>query len=108
MRGLLEKLAGLLDRPAEFNRVVVRVDDLRTAIRQYDRTYKMVVSVSQLAELRRYSADRRIGEHERETVEIAKRRLRRDSEFVGEFIDGCEYLEGVLPQARERLENAEA
>ena len=108
MRGLLEKLTGLLDRPAEFNRVVVRVDDLRTAIRQYDRTYKMVVSVSQLAELRRYSADRRIGEHERETAEIAKRRLRRDSEFVTEFIDGCEYLEGVLPQARARLEKTDA
>lgn len=103
MRGLLEKLAKLVERPAEFNRVVVRVDDLRTLIRKYDRTYKIVTGVSQLAELRRYSADRRIGEQEHETAEVARRRLRRDREFVESFIDGCEYLEGMLPQALERL-----
>lgn len=106
MRGLLEKLAKLVERPAEFNHVVVRVDDLRTLIRKYDRTYKIVTGVSQLAELRRYSADRRIGEQEHETAEVARRRLRRDREFVESFIDGCEYLESMLPQAMERLGEA--
>ena len=103
MHGLLEQLSSLLERPAEFNRVVVRVDDLRTRIRQYERIYKIVTGVSQLAELRRYSADRSIGEHEHETVAIARRRLRRDREFVAAFIDGCEYLEDMLPQALARL-----
>ncbi|MFH1746532.1 MAG: 6-hydroxymethylpterin diphosphokinase MptE-like protein [Planctomycetota bacterium] len=104
MEGLLEKLSTLVERPAEFNRVVVRVDDLRTLMRRYDRTYKIVVGVSQLAELRRYSADRKIGQQERETAETARRRLQRDRDFVSAFIDGCEYLEGMLPQALERLE----
>lgn len=103
MEGLLEKLVGLVGWPAQFNRVVARVDDLRTLMGQYERTYKIVVGVSQLAELRRYSADRRIGRQERETAEIARRRLRRDREFVSAFIDGCEYLEGMLPQALARL-----
>ncbi|MGD8452986.1 MAG: DUF115 domain-containing protein [Phycisphaerae bacterium] len=108
MRGLLEKLVGLLDRPDEFNRVVVRVDDLRMEIQQYDRTYKMVVGVSQAAELRRYSADRRIGEKERETPETARRRLLRDREFVEAFIDGCTYLADLLPEALARLERKPA
>jgi len=108
MRGLLERLTRLLDQPAEFNRVVARVDDLRTAIRQYDRTYRIVTRVSQLAELRRYSADRRLGAPEQETAATAQRRLRRDQEFVVAFIDGCEYLEGMLPQALARLEGEAA
>ena len=108
MRGLLTKLADLFDRPTEFNRVVVRVDDLRTRMRRYEQTYRVVVGVSQLAELRRYSADRRIGDHEHETVAVARRRLARDREFVDSFLEGCEFLEGVLPQALARLREVRA
>ena len=107
-RSLLEKLAGLVERPDEFNRTLPRVDELRTLIRQYDQTYKVVVGVSQLAELRRYSADRRIGVQERETAEIARRRLRRDQEFVSAVIDGCEYLEGIWPPTLARLDGNDA
>lgn len=100
---ILERLTGLLDRPAEFNRELARVDDLRAAITKHDRTYKMVVGVSQLAELRRYSADRRIGSKGQETTETARRRLRRDITFVRDFLDGCAYLTELLPQTLERL-----
>ncbi len=65
-----------------------------------------MVGVSQLAELRRYTADRRIGEQERETPEVARLRLRRDQDFVSALIDGCEYLEGLWPQTLARLEGA--
>jgi len=103
MRQCLTRLSELLDRPAEFNRTVARVDDLRVRIRRYEDIYQMVVGVSQLAELRRYSADRRIGTCDRETVEVARRRLARDREFVDAFIEGCEFLAGLLPQALDRL-----
>lgn len=103
MDGLLEQLTGLLDRPAEFNRIVVRVDDLRTLIQKHERTYKLIVAVSQTAELRRYSADRSIRDEEHETAETARRRLRRDRDFVQSFVDGIGFLEQILPRALERL-----
>jgi hypothetical protein len=103
MNGLLERLETLVDRPAEFNRVIVRVDALRTLIHKYDEMYRLVVDVSAMAELRRYTADRRLGTPGTETTETARRRLRRDRDFVDSFIDGCEFLERVLPEALDRL-----
>jgi hypothetical protein len=100
---LLVRLEALVERPDEFNRVVARVDDLRSAMLGFGRSYALVTAVAQQAELRRYSADRRLGTVERETAETARRRLARDRDFVAAFIDACEYLESVLPTARERL-----
>jgi hypothetical protein len=103
MRGLLEKLEALVGRPHEFNRLIARVDALRTLIHKYDHMYRLVIDVSVSAELRRYTADRRIGSPETETPETARQRLKRDRDFVDSFIDGCEYLERVLPEALQRL-----
>jgi len=107
-RTVLEKLVGLTDRPAEFNRLVARVDELRAQIRQHDDLYRMVVEVSAAAELRRYSADRRMGKVDAETPETARRRLARDVEFVSAFIDGCAFLRSLLPRAIERLRGSGA
>jgi hypothetical protein len=101
--GLLEQLSTLTERPEEFNRVLVRVDELRTLLLNYEEAYQLVVDVSQIAELRRYSADRRLGKVSEETAETARRRLARDREFVREFLDGCDYLERLLPQVIERV-----
>jgi hypothetical protein len=103
MRGLLAELADKVDHPPEFNKLVAKVDELRTRLRRYERTYRIVVGVSQLAELRRYSADRRLREQGGEQAAAARQRLQRDREFVNAFIDGCEYLEQLLPQAVQRL-----
>jgi hypothetical protein len=99
----LERLVELLDRPAEFNRALVRVDDLRARMQRFDRSFALVVEVSQAAELRRFTADRRLGDVERETAETARQRLERDRSFVSDFVDGCEFLERVLPEAIERV-----
>ncbi|MFQ5805688.1 MAG: motility associated factor glycosyltransferase family protein [Phycisphaerae bacterium] len=103
MSGLLERLEALVERPAEFNRLIVRVDALRTLIHKYDEMYRLIIDVSAMAELRRYTADRRIGSPQTETRESARRRLERDRDFVESFIDGCEFLERVLPEALARL-----
>jgi len=100
---ILERLSSLLDRPAEFNRLVARVDELRSRIQRNDRTYNLVSQVSQLAELRRLHADRSIRDEEMETPATARRRLQRDREYVAAFIEGCEYLLQMLPQASARL-----
>jgi hypothetical protein len=103
MSGLLERLEGLVEKPAEFNRLIVRVDELRTLIHNYDQMYRLVVEVSAMAELRRHTADRRLGVSRTETPATARQRLKRDRDFVEGFIDGCEFLAQVLPEALARL-----
>lgn len=103
---LLSELAGLVERPAEFNRLVARVDALREQMRRIDHVYRLVIDVSAQAELRRYQADRRLGVVERETAEIARRRLLRDREFVAAFREGCTFLQQTLRDAIARLEHA--
>ncbi len=100
---LLQELSRKVDRPAEFNRLVGRVDELRTRMQRNERTYRIVVQASQLAELRRLQADRAISDEDDETSETARRRLRRDLQYVRDFMDGCEFLQQMLPQALERL-----
>lgn len=104
--GLLKQLITLIERPAEFNRLVARVDALRSAMSRHEQTYQVVVRVSQMAELRRFTADRRIGEGRSETTESARARLQRDQDYVAAFIEGCEFLEQLLPRAIERMPEA--
>jgi len=108
MRDLLPRLEELVHRPREFNRLVARVDELRTAMHRHDDLYRLVVDVSTAAELQRYQADRQLGTVQRETPESARRRLRRDREFVQAFCDGCDYLLKIMDEALARLREATA
>jgi hypothetical protein len=100
---LLERLAELTHKPADFNRLIVRVDELRAQMQRHARTYNLVVQVAQLGELRRVQADRAIRDEAVETAENARRRLRRDREYVMAFIEGCDFLLGILPTTLNRL-----
>lgn len=99
----LGRLAELVERPAEFNRLVTRVDELRARMQRNDRTYGLVSQVSQLAELRRVHADRAIRDERTETPATARRRLKRDREYVAAFIEGCDYMLRMLPEAAQRV-----
>jgi hypothetical protein len=103
-RGLLTRLVELVDRPDEFNRIIVRIDEIRVRIQRHEQAHRLVSYVSQLAELRRYHADRRLGDDDVEPPRTARIRLKRDIEYVDAFLDGCAYLEEILPEARRRLE----
>ncbi len=105
-RQLLDRLERLVERPAEFNRLIARVDELRTLIRRYPEVYRLVLDVSATAVLRRYSADRRMAGCGRSDAATARRRLAADREFVDAFIDGCEFLLRVLPRGLRRLDGA--
>lgn len=105
---LLGRLVELIDRPDDFNRLLARVDDLRIRMLRHDRLYKIVVEAAPVAELRRVSADRSLGTPRRETPETARRRLQRDREFVRGFLDGCAFLEELLPRAISRLRGESA
>lgn len=106
MLTLLDELSRLTGRPSEFNRRIAKVDDLRAQVARCDRAFRIVTEASQLAELRRFSADRRMGGDapEQDTPQTALRRLRRDAEFVTSIRDGCDFLLDVLPQALLRLQ----
>jgi hypothetical protein len=101
---LLAQLAALVDRPKEFNRLITRVDELRTRMGRNERTFELVAQVSQYAEFRRVQADRAIRDGEAETPESIRRRLRRDREYATALIDGCDYLLQFLPQALQRVQ----
>jgi hypothetical protein len=108
MSALLDQLAATVDEPQAFNRIMVRVDELRTLIRASDATYALVSQVSQHAELRRVLADRAIHDSDTETPETARRRLLRDRDFVAAFIEGCDYLLDLLPRVLARFPEASA
>lgn len=103
MSPLLDQLSELVERPAEFNRLVVRVDRLRAAMHALDRTYRLVLDVSQTAELRRYARDRRAGDDSRDSPAVARRRLARDREFVAALTEGADFLLETLPESIRRL-----
>ncbi len=100
---LLEWLDTALANPREFNKLVPKIHKLRDRMQTNRRTYSLVSSVSQSAELKRFQADRGIRDDEAETPETARRRLRRDREYVAAFGEGCDYLLRMLPEAIARL-----
>jgi hypothetical protein len=101
---LLEELETLVTDVPAFNRVVAKVDALRTEMQRYDAAFGLVVSAAQKAEFQRYSADRRLGRVDEENAETARRRLRRDRDYVAGLIEGSKFLERILPEALKRVD----
>ena len=60
-------------------------------------------SFTQLAELRRFSADRRLGAIDTSDVERAKQQIKRDIEFITGVREGAVELKPILREARERV-----
>lgn len=105
-RDLLERLSNLVDHPQKFNALIAQMDVLRSRMSRMGRTYSLVSQASQLAELRRIQADRAIHDSAEETPAMARRRLRRDCDYVEAFIEGCDFVLTVLPPAIARLQGA--
>ena len=99
----MKELEGLTNDPPRFNRRLVRVDELRTKVQQQSRGYQIVASATQLAELRRYSADRRIGGLEGDDAERARQQIKRDTDFITGVRDGAQEVQPVLREALQRI-----
>lgn len=104
MQALLGELTGLLNDPQRFNQRLVRVDELRAAINQAFRAYRIINTASQLTELRRFSADRKLTATRAEGVERARQQLKRDSEFVSGLREAGEHVRDMLAEALARLD----
>ncbi len=105
---LLAELGELTHDPQRFNRRLIRVDELRARVYHDTRAYQIVNAATQLAELRRFSADRRINADELTGVELAKRQLTRDRDFVSAVRDGAVEVRSMLQDALARFPQTEA
>jgi len=106
MLELLKEMETLLDRPAEFNRRITEVDALRVQIHHHYRAYQLISAVSQLAELQRFSADRRLRLADPRGTALARAQLERDTRFVQAVIDGADAVKEILNEALARFEQA--
>jgi len=100
---LLGELESLMDDPNAFNRRLIRIDELRTRISQDSRPYQIVSATGQLAELRRFSADRRINADYQDDRQRAELQIERDTEFISSVRDGCQDARAILEQAMARM-----
>lgn len=104
---LFDELEELTDDPPAFNRRIVRVDELRSRIHRESRAYEIVNAATQLAELRRYSADRRLGAVELDGSQRAMRQIERDRAFISAVRDGAVEVKKILTESLERVQAAE-
>ncbi len=105
-RDILVELEGLLDRPEQFNRRIVRVDELRTMVQDHERIFRMVRDISQIGELQKFAADRKLASGSATAEAVALRQLRRDRQFLESLLDGCDRLDRLLRDALARFDAA--
>jgi hypothetical protein len=71
-----------------------------------DRAYEMISAVSQLAELQRFTADRRLGLEDVDSTSRARRQLDRDVRFVEAVLEGAGALKEILSESLDRFDVA--
>ncbi len=103
---VLGELEGLTDQPDRFNRRLTRIDELRSRVSRESRAYQLVSAATQLAEFRRFSADRRLEADGVTDAERAKRQIARDVEFITAVRDGVREVRPMLVDALRRMEEA--
>lgn len=101
---LLYKLTELLDNPKEFNKLIVKIDEIRTLVSEHDKIMKMVCDVSPIAEMRKFHYDKRIKSARLAGRERAARQLKRDISYVQSLSEGCDILKEILQNALLRVE----
>ena len=87
-------------------RELARLDELRVEVKRHNRVCQMTSAVSQLAELRRFSADRRIDVDDEDARRRAQRQMKRDVEFISSLKEGADALAEILDEAIARFDAA--
>lgn len=103
MLSLLKELQGLTDDSQQFNRRLIRVDELRTIVTRCQRAYRIVNAATQMAELQRFTADRKLEAADAVGVERAQRQLARDINFVQDIREGAKTMVEILGRTRDRI-----
>lgn len=103
-RELLHALESLTHDAKAFNRKIAEVDELRTLVQEHELIFAMVRDVSQLGELQRFAADRRLAESDDRGRDRAVQQLRRDGQFISSLLEGCDTLASIFDQALARFD----
>jgi len=105
---LLDKLQASIDDPAEFNRLIIQVDEIRSLVNTHLKALQMVCSVSAMAEMRRFLHDRNLEARKKDLAETerAKDQLTRDLEYIKALVKGSDELIDVLEKALDRIRAA--
>ncbi len=102
--GLVKEMLDLLDDQPKLNRKMVRLDELRSLVKQRQTVYTLVGLVSQTAEYVRFREDRRIGVANKQGKERQRQQLMRDIAYVSELERGCNLLITLLEEGIERFD----
>jgi len=101
---LVRRMRELVDEQEHLNRLMVRLDELRTQVKHRDETYRLIMFVSQMAEMYRLRQDRALELDGIEGKERQRRQLTRDIGYVTEIKNGCERLIKLLDESLERFD----
>jgi len=104
--GLINEMLELLDDQPTLNKKMVRLDELRTMVKHRPNEYRLVMYVSQAAEIFRFRQDRIIELDSPEGKKRQRRQLQRDVAYIGEIDKGCERLLKMLEDCLTRLDEA--
>jgi hypothetical protein len=102
---LLDRLEHLTHSPQEFNRLIIRVDELRALVQSDSRIYRIISASTQLVEFRRFSADRGMSRGESDPAERAKQQIARDRQFIAGVREGAIEAQAMLRQSLGRLQS---
>lgn len=105
-RDILRELTDLVGDASAFNRRIARVDELRTLVQDHDTIFAMVRDVSQLGELQKIAADRKLYAPEGGDKARAQRQIQRDIQFIDAMLDGCKELGAILDDSLKRFDAA--
>jgi hypothetical protein len=108
--GLLAELEALIGDPVAFNRLLVRVDEIRVKLGGmygaepgYPRALALIDGANQLGKFRQYAADRRLQAADVDDTEYARRQIQRDTEFITGLRDGAREMVDTLRGSVERF-----
>jgi hypothetical protein len=95
---LLEEVRDYLSDQGRVNRLIAQIDVLRARMNTFGRTYDLIMQLSQLTELARFHADRKITASRIDGAERQRRQLMRDIQNVRGVCDAAREFQLLMRQ----------
>jgi hypothetical protein len=101
----LEEVRDSIEDQQRVNRLIARIDLLRTQMNLYGRTYDLVVQLTQKTELKRFQADRKIVAAKLSGHGRQKQQVERDIENVRGMAGAAREFAGLMDEVIGQLSN---
>ncbi len=102
---LVNKMLDNIEDQDFVNKQMAQLDELRTMVRNREKTYAVVKQVSQMAEYFRFKADRVLDVEGATGIERQRRQLQRDTGYVSEIRKGCDTAIEIIDTAISRFQD---